>query len=724
MGPSHPLYAVEEAVAARDRADSPRWSRVKGILGALWVVSIFCLYLWHRADLEALGLRLLDSALNVFLLVALILILHALGRLISRAFINHPYLRNSETVDHTGTAAWSLAEPFSGGLYSSILYIGLGFGGVSLLMFGLGMFRLYYVSTGWAIFVAGTVLVVWDRRYLVDVVKSWRPQPFPWTGTERLLLSLYVVILSLGLACSLAPPFLGDDMVYHLYTPKTYLRHHGFIDLPFNIYTYFPMGGEMLYTLAMLVKGDVLAKLIHYFMGVLISIVIYGICRYIGLTRRMGLMGMLFFCSVPTVWFLMSWSAYIDLTLTFFLLSALLCYCGSWRSESGELLVLCGVYFGCALATKFTALYMAPVVFCGLLVRLRHELSHSSATPTSIGGALVKKVLFPMAIAFAMAAPWYIKNLYYTGNPFFPFFLNLFPVSHTGWDAERAGNYLVMLGHYGRAVKSFATYLLLPWDLTMEARLINPSAHDGILGPIFLMALPLLVWRRQWPWPMRILAAFSGIYCLAWALSSQQLRFLVPTLPALSVMAAFALSPPPDEHPVTRNRTTVLGRRAATGMAILAIVINTLVIGHYFAGVDPLPYLAGQENRDQYLSRRLDYYNIYSYINKALPSNSRIFLIDVGNFGYYLERDHLSDSIFEDHTIGRIVNQAASAEGIRQQLLKLGVTHLLYCQGILFNTATTPFGVAGRARFLEWLRQDGKLLKSDANFQLWEIKRD
>src|SRR5262249_29613270 len=151
------------------------------------------------------------------------------------------------------------------------------------------------------------------------------------------------------------------------------------------------------------------------------SMMVYWICRRLELSRRKALLAMLFFCTVPTIWFLMSWSAYVDLHLTLFLLLALVAYIGSWNAPRREWLWLCGIFYGTALSIKFTALYMIPVLFCGLLLRLRGRFVECPPPGPSLFRALAAQVIAPVALALLMAAPWYLKNWVQTGNPFFPF---------------------------------------------------------------------------------------------------------------------------------------------------------------------------------------------------------------------------------------------------------------------------------------------------------------
>ncbi|MEW5807304.1 MAG: hypothetical protein AB1756_08175 [Acidobacteriota bacterium] len=80
---------------------------------------------------------------------------------------------------------------------------------------------------------------------------------------------MIVCILVLLFFHALTPGIAWDDDVYHLNLPKLYLKNHGFLRIPYNIYSNWPMNFEMLYTLGMSVQDHVTSKLIHYGFGIL-----------------------------------------------------------------------------------------------------------------------------------------------------------------------------------------------------------------------------------------------------------------------------------------------------------------------------------------------------------------------------------------------------------------------------------------------------------------------
>ncbi|MCD5390694.1 hypothetical protein LR007_02375 [candidate division NPL-UPA2 bacterium] len=84
---------------------------------------------------------------------------------------------------------------------------------------------------------------------------------------------------AIALIGALTPPLNYDTLSYHLGVPKIYIRNHRIMYLPHQVYSNFPFTLQMLYTLSLLLKGDILAKLIHLSFGLLTVGAIYCFSR-------------------------------------------------------------------------------------------------------------------------------------------------------------------------------------------------------------------------------------------------------------------------------------------------------------------------------------------------------------------------------------------------------------------------------------------------------------
>ena len=69
-------------------------------------------------------------------------------------------------------------------------------------------------------------------------------------GLKNMAQSFLVLLVLLSISLALAPAFATDALVYHLAVPKAFLQAGGLVNLPDNIYSFFPQQIEMLYLFA------------------------------------------------------------------------------------------------------------------------------------------------------------------------------------------------------------------------------------------------------------------------------------------------------------------------------------------------------------------------------------------------------------------------------------------------------------------------------------------
>ena len=107
---------------------------------------------------------------------------------------------------------------------------------------------------------------------------------------------------------------------------------------------------------------------------------------------------------------------------------------------------MCGALAGFAMGSKYTGLTVFPILLLAFLVE------RSSGTFST---RLRNGVAFS-SVALIVAAPWYLKNLLWAGNPVYPFI-----IGGPDWSAERLAILLAYLRSFG-VDKSLADTLLLP----------------------------------------------------------------------------------------------------------------------------------------------------------------------------------------------------------------------------------------------------------------------
>jgi len=131
-----------------------------------------------------------------------------------------------------------------------------------------------------------------------------------------LLCTTIIVLLSTEIILNLTPSISRDALIHHLAIPNLWLKHGGYYEIPWADYSYYPMYINLLYTVSLYFKNDIIPKFIHLAFGLGTGWLIYFYLKQ-KFDRNWGLLGMIIFLTTPIVVWLAT-SAYIDLGITFF----------------------------------------------------------------------------------------------------------------------------------------------------------------------------------------------------------------------------------------------------------------------------------------------------------------------------------------------------------------------------------------------------------------------
>jgi len=598
----------------------------------------------------------------------------------------------------------------------------LGAAGWSIAWFFLGFLSLYRVPVAVIALTAGLILAA-------PSVRRQRP------GLRAMLraggwavLTLIVSGQALALISALAPPTAKDTLLYHLALPKAWIAAGRAVEVPYNIAGYYPLGVEMHAVWAMLLgapmglrAAEAAAGATLFLFAPILAMVVYGWAREQGTPPGWAAAAALMVTWIPTVYDVAA-SQYVDLAMAAYTVMAVRAFGRWWVTfDARHLLWIAGGVAG-ALSIKLSAAFLIlPLALLGLLRALGIGAPPAGLRPASPAAAA--SVMGALAAGCALAAPWYVRNWIRTGSPLFPFYLHLWPAQAPGWDLERSQLYDTWFSLYGNTVTP-VDYALAPLRLAITSQPDQPAYFDGVLGIALVAALPLLawaLWTRRLDVELRLALLLSGCLFVFWLFSSQQLRYLLPAVPALAVSTAVAGSAL-DERPP----------RALRWVALAAAALGLPVILAWFLTLDPLRVVLGGESRDDYLRRRLDYYPYYELVNRELPADAKVWLIDMRRDTYHLNRPYFSDFIFEDYTLTRYVRNATRAEDIRERMRANGITHLLVRHDVLLDYRRSPIvddrrtreeNTAKMALMAAFFTEGTRLLKGDQKFWLIELPR-
>lgn len=472
-----------------------------------------------------------------------------------------------------------------------------------------------------------------------------------------------VLVLALGAAVAvlflhaLNPGVAWDADVYHLTLPKLYLEAGGFREVPFNVYSLWPSNAQLLFGLALALADSVLAALLHLLFGLLTVAAVFALCREAGRPRAGWLAAPLFLAN-GVVLFEMR-VAYTDLFLAFLFAAAAL-YTLRAAGRPGERrldLLLAGVAAGLAAGVKLTGLLILPCL-AGLY------LAAGGRAARSLPGlrALAAWTLAPAAL---LLAPWLGRSALATGNPAYPFLYSVF--GGPDWSAALAERFAAWQRSIGMGREPL-DYLLLPaWVILEGGR--GYARFDGELHDLWIVLVPLALWGAwRSPWVRRPLGGV-GLYFILWALSSQQMRFLIPALPLLAAAAALTVDELLEAIPRPTWRRAALQAVAVGAALLLGLEMR--------AQLPPTAPLARGLWTHGLAAHELAVPPLARTIHERTPEDARILFVNL-NRRYHVDREVLADSFFEASQIAHVLLDGADSPGAaRRRLEARGITHVL-----------------------------------------------
>ena len=411
--------------------------------------------------------------------------------------------------------------------------------------------------------------------------------PRTWHALD--LVALWAVLMALAptLVAPLAPPLQWDELMYHLPHAKQWaesgqLTVNGWLRFP-----WFPYNYDLLYACALLLKGDVLAHLLHALAGWLVAVMVY----------RVGLRhGGRLTASLATVtWLVLGGSlygsAYIDLGIALFL-SASATALWLWGQDRRQVswLLVAAFILGLAVGSKYQALIYLPFFGAVLLWQERRP---------SVWLRTAAVFLLPCLY-------WYVRNAMLTGDPFSPLGGRLF--GFHDWNE---------------------------WDLNAQLNDLKGVANwpPKILWPALLGLLMPALWRdRVW----RGLLLLSAYATAVWWATSHYDRYLLPAFPLLALLSARVISAGLARLWQACPRVVIEPRWVGQQLGLLLALGGVGLLGQYgwTASEKALRQVAfTPEQREVILTRALPAYPLVQRLHQ--PPGRRIYQFALENLTYY-----------------------------------------------------------------------------------------
>ncbi len=598
---------------------------------------------------------------------------------------------------------------FERGLETMLFTLAVGFvalDSILLLLAGAGLYRPGLVAAAVLVAAALRPSGLWRdgarvcRRVRTELTARER------SGRELVFVAIAAVALAYSAIAALAPETEYDALWYHLWLPHEWLSHGRFIDPPGEYIGLYPGGWELLNGAAMVLGGPVAARLLHFACLPLGALAACAVARWCAPGVSVPLVVALV-VTPPTVMWEAS-TAYVDLALGWMVTLVVVAVVRRAEGGARHWLWLGIVVAGGALGIKHLALVVLGIAACALFViesRRRPPYAAAGVAALFVAGAL------------ALALPWYARAYAASGNPVFPEMYALFgAVPDTRWSPDTQDALRRFAARFGFG-RSPGALVLLPWNVTVHA-----SAFAGSFGPLLLTLAPFglmgsLARRRG------LLLAAVSVYVLVWAspLGSFQLRFLLPLVPVLAVLAAAGASSIGE----AAIRFGGAGRRGVAGAVALLLACNLppFIEWHerdrrgwtgwltHVHRVLPLAVALGAESESDYLLRTVPTYRAWQRIDAVTPPDSVVLT--------FLGGDHLYGTrarLWADATLATDVTWRARAGDESRMFTaaaRHGLTHVLFARAQLADEEFRGLAIASarsRQCCLELLYEDAHVL--------------
>lgn len=546
--------------------------------------------------------------------------------------------------------------------------IGLGFGFFIYLVFGLGCCNLLYSSV---------ILVILGLLFLISVIATVKEftradqiksktdtsadQKVKETGKSSgfllkssALFFLFILLLT-NFISALFPPIAYDALEYHFAIPLFYIKSHKITALPTNVYSNLPLNIEILYTLGLLIKDDVVAKLIHFLFAIITAGLLFSIGKKY-LSVEVGLFSAVSFLSFP-ITLILNLQGNVDFGIAGFSALAIYTFLTWLENKQTKDLILSAIFSGLALGSKITGFV---IIMLPLFIMIFYESIHThknkiTAEQMTSPNPFYYPFIF-ISVCFSLFLIWLLKNLIFTGNPVFPFLYKFLDGYNWNFTA------------YTKFSQAHSAFFKLSdlWQKPLE--LISVPASKYCFAPIIFF--PLLWLARNQIMKNKsikylLLLTFLG-YCGWFFFTHRVDRFLLPVAIPVCLIGSYAV--------FYKFKKSKFLKYLATSIFLIGIFYNTLFqIRNSISLGNPF----SANTREKFLETFLTTYPIIKYINSHLPNSAKILFIAEAR-GYYLERPVLLNTVFDKIIILEIAKQSVTPEDILSHLKELKITHIFY----------------------------------------------
>ena len=508
---------------------------------------------------------------------------------------------------------------------SHYLAIVLGTGVLGWAILWVGLAGWLYASVGWSLIGVGIIgMVVPTLSVSTGDNAKEKPQILSKRLISNPIQGLFLLLSILASAFPLLnnvflPPHEWDEIGYHLALAKTYVQHNQIIYVPYMSPSNWPLHTEMLFTLSLLINGELITHLLTWWMTLITAWGLWLIGSNL-FNRNTAWFMVAAFLSIPFL-IRLSGIGLIEVALPFYGTAALLTYFTYRENDSIGWLLLSGLFCGFAASTKLTG--GAYPLLIGLLIVLHLIMSSKNDRP-SISRAVRHSMVFGFSV-LGTVGPWYLRSYLFTGNPISPFLFSIFGAKD--WD---------LLGN------EYHHQILSSWSVELPQSIgglwqslyyvvFQPPQLGGysdglgvglLIGAGLGLILTIVNHRFKHIWTLRDVALFTVAYYIIWFFAiAHQVRYLFLILPHLTILLGYVVWYVWQPMPTARYQF-------AFGLLLVALVTSASPWAKTAKREQVRrnsTVIFNQEARNTFLYEKVKILPAYEYINANLPTDAKYY---------------------------------------------------------------------------------------------------
>tara|TARA_R100001377_G_scaffold50843_2_gene29647 strand:- start:2502 stop:4280 length:1779 start_codon:yes stop_codon:yes gene_type:complete len=299
--------------------------------------------------------------------------------------------------------------------------------------------------------------------------------------------SLVAVFVLPYLLLPLQMPHAWDELMYHLPYARHWADNGSLVINEWVRYPLFPYNMGLLYAGALVFDNETLTHLLHALTGALTCMAIFGAAKRFFNLPVAVIATLLVFDATRWGWD----QAYVDLTLMYFWVCALLCLFLRFENGDKRFSFLAAFMLAMAVGIKYQALMYLPV-FLVLALFIERRVS----------------VIIQSALVFVVfGSYWYIKNILISGDPIHPM------------GAEFFGYWL--------------------WNSAdLQAQMEDIDRVRDLPEWYFIIGLGTVFYWRSMSQLSKMLLISTAASLVLWYLLAGYTRYLTPVYPFLAILAA------------------------------------------------------------------------------------------------------------------------------------------------------------------------------------------